>query len=112
MSRIYKVNICHPLEPHIVIGQSLIAAISPGKAQQHVAKKFINAKLATPTDVAELMGRGLKVEDGTEPEKPSPPIQAEASVGDQEGQTPTSEPVAPEPVAYCQVVVTEEPPHD
>lgn len=97
MSRIYKVDVCNPLEPHSVVSQALVAAISPGRAQVHVAKKFINARLATPNDVAILMGRGIKVEDGTAPEKDPPPVQEEVPPTTQ-GQDSSSANASPDNV--------------
>ncbi len=50
-TRIYKVTALHGSD--LVPISFLVSAISPGKAQKYVARKFINAKLATPQDVAE-----------------------------------------------------------
>lgn len=72
-SRIYKVDTRIGAESltHLVI------AVSPGRAQTHVAKKFINAKVATPHDVAERMGNGIKIEHADTADAPEEQGQAD-----------------------------------
>lgn len=70
-TRIYKVTVVG--ETAAKNKEFLINTISPKRAQQVVGRKFINAKLASGADVAELMGRGVKVEDGNTPDpEPNP----------------------------------------
>lgn len=83
MSRIYRVDVVQRVvkegeadaaeRSYDVIERSyLVDTYSPWQAQKHVAKKYINAKVATTHDVAALMAAGAKVEKGAEkPEDPT-----------------------------------------
>lgn len=74
MNRIYKVTVLHGSD--LVPTSFLCSAISPGKAQKHISRKFINVKLATAHDVAELMAGGAKIETAPEQKKkPTTPEQ-------------------------------------
>lgn len=44
---------------------SLVRAVSPAKALNHVVKSEYTVRPATPDDVAEFMGQGATIEDST-----------------------------------------------
>jgi hypothetical protein len=46
--------------------EHLVEATSQSQARTHVAKQFIAVEAAKPSDVARLMGRGIKLETANE----------------------------------------------
>ena len=44
---------------------SIVRAVSPARALNHVVKDTFKVRTATPDDVAEYMGQGGQVEDAT-----------------------------------------------
>lgn len=44
---------------------SVVRAVSPGRALNHVVKAQYNVRVATPDDIALYMGEGGQIEDAT-----------------------------------------------
>lgn len=73
-TRIYKTTVVYDARSG-ERSEYLVNAVSSKQAQLHIAKRFINARVASASDVATLMGQGKKVEDATAPPKETKPEQ-------------------------------------